>query len=107
MLCHSLITIVRDSCRLVNGSLVDEPKLRPEATFTTAELYFYHLGKDDSIADMLENGNGFGERDYLSPLSKTSFDLGIQQERRDLKALKFWMMSLDNCKFDRARGATS
>lgn len=88
---------------LMRGSEAEEYKLRPECSLSLEALWLMRRAKDASIEHMLSGGNGFPGIMMQDHLAQVKFELGVQQERRDTKALAFWQTSLDNCKLDMHR----
>lgn len=104
MLCHQLIGVVKSSTLLRQGSFVAEPH--------RADLHDWEHdrilnGKDASINDMLDGGNGYCKSNFQTHMARAAFDAGQTIERRDLRSLKVWSASLGECRFDRARGRVS
>lgn len=114
MLCHSLSPLLTYSHvdgrpkshyqiaeQLRKGASLEDCRIRPDMERPNGHGLFYHrLGKDCSIDDMLRGGNGFpGATRQIShgQISDLHFDLGCTQEKRDLRSLAYWSMSLENC----------
>lgn len=101
MLCHSLITIVRDSKLLLKGSFKTERLYLMKDCHSTS---LYHLGKDDSINHMLGGGNGFPAKHGVDHYEDTLMDAGAIVERRDMRANQVWARDLTQALSDRKHG---
>lgn len=101
MICHS-IKLPADMLR--HGANMDELKYRPECTISRDDLYFIHSGRDASIMDMIDGGNGWPNNPFPNHGASVQFDLGCTAECRDLRLLLAWQQSLQQCKIDKQRG---
>src|SRR4051794_37290369 len=121
MICSALTTLTSSDTRGVRGAHVnsfDQRALHHGASMNElhfcGELSFWeldtmHRGKDASIQNMLAGGNGFPQtyEADCSSVSSIAYNAAATIERRDLRALLAWQNSLQQCKHDRARGATA
>lgn len=85
------------------GSLVPEPRVRPECQIVDA-LDLIHSGKDASIAHMLQGGDGFPDHRFETPFAQGAFDCGASAERHDISTMREWARSLNKAINDRRAG---
>ena len=113
MLCPSLTALWPTTTELFSprslqhGSMMEEPQLRPDATFDMRAMPHIRAGKDESIIHMLEGGNGFPAIILTDAVAEHAFDLGCTAERRDMKSMLMWSQNLNQCIDDRRKGATA
>lgn len=104
MLCSALFEAgICSSVSLLTGQFAVEP-CRPECQLSLSALRFINEGKDAAITHMLHGGNGFPEQLPADHLAEVQFSLGVQQERRDLRANNIWAADLTQALADRKRG---
>jgi hypothetical protein len=111
MICHALkfrqiIPFFNsfDDRALEHGArAINEPKLRPGVHASSSDLCSMHEGKDASIESLLAGGNGFTQHFGYN----SYFDIGMTEEKRDMRSMQHWQESFYNCEFDRRRGATA
>lgn len=109
MLCHELMQLYNGNFSfsnrgLLRGSIMHEPKVRPECQLSPQGLDFIHSGKDSVINDMLGGGDGYPRSHYVTHIATTAFDGGCAIERRDLRWLLVWQQDRNRCLADRKNG---
>ena len=104
MICSLLCRITSASALSAGSRAVNEPYIRHDMQgLNVFDLADQHKGMDESISHMLFGGNGWARcADYSTPYGR-----GIEQEVRDMRALRFWQQSLENCLMDRRNGETA
>jgi hypothetical protein len=120
MICQQLATLTSSDSRGVRNAMVNsfDPRalhhgasmdeLHYRSDLSMFELDTVYNGKEASIHNMLGGGNGYPpERSAYNLVASVAFDSGVTTERRDLRALLAWQASVEQCKMDKARGATA
>ncbi len=108
MICPALQTIGIPMLALVHGDGMIDPTIHRSHDDTVMRGVM-HRGKEASMLDSLAGGNGFAVGQELDPSAPAAyvFDEGVIAERRDLRSFKIWSRDLDQCRMDKARGATA
>lgn len=106
MICGQLSTISSFSLRgLEIGSRMQEYSTY-DYTLSDKELNAIREGRDRAICHLILNGNGFAEPPTHYDIHEISaFDIGVTQERRDLRSMLVWSRDLNQCKADMKKGA--
>jgi hypothetical protein len=93
MLCNQLSTLWNrlsprfSPASLYAGSCIEEPQMRPEATYSWDEAFYIHTGKDATILSLLAVRGGSPTSVYHGELAITGFRLGCEDELSDFNDL--------------------
>ena len=107
MICSHLCRITSAAALAAGARAINEPYVRPDCQLSPKELELIHEGKDESINDSLSGGNGFPFYKPFDLVAANIFQMGVTEERRDLRSVLAWQADLSLCLADRKKGATA